>query len=67
MCMNCGCNEPENRHDNDANITLSDLRKAGAANEQDVDTTMANIERTWHESPEAQGMTQGHGHEYATR
>jgi hypothetical protein len=67
MCMNCGCNLPDDRHGNDANITMDDLRRAGEANGQDLDTTMANMERTWHQSEEAQGVSQGHGHEYATR
>ena len=68
MCMNCGCGEPNDRHGNDANITMDDLRKAGEANGQDVDTTMGNMERAWHESPEAQGMSgAGHGHEYGAR
>ena len=67
MCMNCGCNKPEDRHGSDANITIDDLRKAGDANGMDVDTTMANIERAWHQSEEAQGMDQGHAHDYASR
>ena len=28
MCLNCGCNEPNNRHGADANITQGDLNKA---------------------------------------
>jgi hypothetical protein len=67
MCMNCGCNQPEDRHGSDANITMSDLRRAGEANGQDVDTTMANIEKAWHQSEEAQAVGQGHSHDYATR
>jgi hypothetical protein len=67
MCMNCGCGEPNEKHGNEANITMDDLRRAGEANGQDVDTTIGNMERTWHESPDAQGMTGGHAHDYATR
>ena len=67
MCMNCGCNKPEDQHGSDANITIDDLRRAGEANGQDLDTTMANIERTWHQSEEAQAVSQGHAHDYATR
>ena len=66
MCMNCGCNEPNERHGNDANITLDDLQQAGRANGQDVDTTIGNIEKTYHESPDAQSAREGHSHEYAT-
>lgn len=63
MCMNCGCGMPNDKHGNEANITMDDLRKAGEANGMDVDTTMANLERAWHESPDAMGMS-GHGHDY---
>ncbi len=65
MCMNCGCGEPNERHGNDANITLDDLRQAGEANGQNLDTTMANVERTWHESPEAMESS-GQGSPLAT-
>jgi hypothetical protein len=62
MCMNCGCGEPDNRHGNDANITMEDLRRAGDANGQDVDETVGNIEKAWHESPEALALSGGHAH-----
>lgn len=28
MCLNCGCNQPSNRHGNQANITAGDLQAA---------------------------------------
>jgi hypothetical protein len=64
MCLNCGCGEPNDRHGNDANITMDDLRKAGEANGQDVDQTMANIEQAYHASPEATDAGQGHQHTF---
>jgi hypothetical protein len=43
MCLNCGCGEPDNRHDNDANITLEDVRRAGDANGQSVEQSLRNM------------------------
>ena len=43
MCLNCGCNQPNERHGNDANITADDVRRAGEANGQDVATSAANM------------------------
>jgi hypothetical protein len=43
MCLNCGCNQPNERHGNDANITAEDVRRAGEANGQDLATTVANM------------------------
>ena len=64
MCMNCGCGEPNDRHGNDANITMDDLRKAGDANGQDVDKVMSNMEQAYHASPEAQQAEQAHSHTF---
>lgn len=43
MCLNCGCGEIDNRHDNDANIVAEDVRQAAAANDQDVATAVRNM------------------------
>ena len=43
MCLNCGCNQPNERHGNDANITADDVRRAGEANGQDLATSVANM------------------------
>jgi hypothetical protein len=43
MCLNCGCGEPNNRHDNEANITLDDVRRAGDSNGQSVDESLRNM------------------------
>ena len=43
MCLNCGCGEPNERHGNDANITLDDVRRAGEANDQSVDESLRNM------------------------
>jgi hypothetical protein len=43
MCLNCGCGEPNERHDNDANITLDDVRRAGEANGQTVEESLRNM------------------------
>lgn len=64
MCMNCGCGEPNERHGDDANITMEDLRKAGEANGLDVDTVMSNMEQAYHQSPEAQQSGGSHQHTF---
>ena len=64
MCMNCGCGKPEDRHGNDANITMDDLRKAGEANDQDVDQVMANIEQAYHSTDESRQDARGHAHSF---
>lgn len=52
MCMNCGCMEPNDRHGNQSNITLDDLRQAGEANGQDLSETVQHIEQTLQSSGE---------------
>ncbi len=44
MCLNCGCGNPDDRHGDDANIVTEDLRRAGSANDQDLATTVSNME-----------------------
>ena len=56
MCMNCGCGKPEDRHGDEANITLSDLRAAGEANDQSLDETISNIQQAWQQQGEG-GMS----------
>jgi hypothetical protein len=43
MCLDCGCGEPNERHDDDRHITLSDVRAAAAASEISVDEAKRNI------------------------
>ena len=43
MCLNCGCGTPEDRHGDDANITVGDLRDAAQANGQSLDETVRNV------------------------
>ncbi len=45
MCMNCGCGMPDDKHGNDANITASDLRRAGEANGQSMGDTVTHIQQ----------------------
>ena len=47
MCMNCGCGEPEERHDSPSNITRSDLERAGEANGQTLAETMRNLQEAY--------------------
>jgi hypothetical protein len=43
MCLNCGCGKPDESHGNPANITAEDLRRAGRANGQSMETSARNI------------------------
>ena len=43
MCLNCGCGEPNDRKDKEANITLDDVRRAGEANGQTVEESLRNM------------------------
>lgn len=43
MCLNCGCGEPNERHDSEANITLDDVRRAGEANGQSIEESLRNM------------------------
>lgn len=43
MCMNCGCGRPHDRHDDPANITAADLRRAAEANGQSLRESAQHI------------------------
>jgi hypothetical protein len=43
MCLNCGCGELNEKHGNEANITLDDVRRAGDANGQSVEESLRNM------------------------
>ena len=43
MCLNCGCGELNEKHGNDANITLDDVRRAGESNGQSVEESLRNM------------------------
>lgn len=64
MCMNCGCMKPNDDHGNPSNITMEDLRAAGGANDQDLDTTIENIEKTYHQAEGSEGSGSRHEHAY---
>lgn len=36
MCLNCGCNEPDERHGDERNIIMQDLVEAAKANDMTV-------------------------------
>jgi hypothetical protein len=46
MCMNCGCGQPHEDHGKPENITLADLQKAGAANDQSLRESAQHILET---------------------
>ena len=43
MCLNCGCGELNEKHGNDANITLDDVKRSGEANGQSVEESLRNM------------------------
>lgn len=47
MCLNCGCQDPDNDHDNYANITIQKLYDAANANQMNVGDVVNNIENTF--------------------
>jgi hypothetical protein len=46
MCLNCGCNEPDERHDDEHNIIMQDLVEAGMANHMAVTDAWENMVAT---------------------
>lgn len=43
MCMNCGCGQPHERHDEPANILAEDLQAAADANGQSMRESAQHI------------------------
>ena len=43
MCLNCGCGEPNEKHGNEANISLDDVRRAGETNGQTIEESLRNM------------------------
>jgi hypothetical protein len=46
MCLNCGCNEPDERHEDERNIIMQDLVEAGMANHMAVTDAWENMVAT---------------------
>lgn len=46
MCLNCGCNEPDERHGDKRNLTMRDLMGAAKANDAEVRDQLKNISAT---------------------
>jgi hypothetical protein len=44
MCVSCGCGVPEDKHGDDRNITLSEIRAAAEAANISVEEVVENIE-----------------------
>jgi hypothetical protein len=59
MCMNCGCGQPHEDHGKPENITLEDLRKAGAANDQSLRESAQHILETAQLVDEPAGSDRG--------
>ena len=44
MCMSCGCGEINERHGNQENIVLEDVRRAAAASGLDLNATVRHLQ-----------------------
>lgn len=53
MCANCGCQIPEEKHDDDRNILWSEIVAAAEANDHSAKDAIANMQ----EMAEKQGST----------
>src|SRR6266571_7619431 len=47
MCMSCGCEIPDDKHEDQRNITLHDLDQAALAANISVSEVVQNISNTW--------------------
>ena len=56
MCLNCGCGEPETRH-NDTDITSDDVRKASAG--APLDQTVQNMRTSLDQMAQSKGGQMG--------
>ena len=56
MCLNCGCGEPETRHQ-DTDITADDVRKASA--DRPMDQTVQNMRAGLDKMAQSQGGQTG--------
>jgi hypothetical protein len=62
MCLNCGCGQLNEKHGNDANITLDDVRRASDANGQSVEESLRNMGMAARQVVSGQGdQTGSHG------
>jgi len=46
MCLDCGCDEPDNRHGDKRHLVMSDITNAAHSNKQSVKKTLRNIQKT---------------------
>lgn len=46
MCLDCGCMEPDNRHDDERHIIMADVVAAAQANDKSIDDTIDTIRET---------------------
>jgi hypothetical protein len=56
MCMNCGCGEPETRHQ-DTDITAADVRQAAAG--KSLDETIQNMRTSLDQMERSGGQMSG--------
>lgn len=45
MCLDCGCNQPDDRHGDDRHLIMQDIVDAAKASQKPVDKAMQNIDQ----------------------
>ncbi len=61
MCMNCGCGEISERHGNQDNIVLDDVRRAATASGLDMTRTIENLQASLRKAGDPAMATSGAG------
>ena len=51
MCLDCGCGEPNERHDDDRHIIMNDIQAAATASEISVEEAKRNIIEALSQAP----------------
>ncbi len=59
MCMTCGCGEINERHGNQANIVLEDVRRAAAASGLDLNATVGHLQSSLSQLGDTEMATSG--------
>jgi hypothetical protein len=57
MCLNCGCGEPDERHQ-PTDITLDDVRQAATGSDIPLDETIRNLQQSLEDASASAGSAQ---------
>jgi hypothetical protein len=59
MCLDCGCNEPDDDHGDSRHITRQNLRDAASASGISEDEALRNMQSTWQSASQTGASGQG--------